>query len=198
MAWPASLYRRFAASTRGVAAIEFAMILPVLMLLFLASFDGGRAIAIYMKVRSATYTLDAITNQYTTIHDTDIQSILGATSAVLAPYSSSPVVVVISQVKISAAGQTTATVCSPGCWSNTITGTTVTYSGLASGSSVTLPTGLSGSSTTCSTYPCYLVYGQVSYTYTPMFGYFGNGGITLSDSLFVTPRSVTSITRTSP
>jgi Flp pilus assembly protein TadG len=194
MAGPASMYRRFAASTRGVAAIEFAMILPILTLLFLASFDGGRAIAIYMKVRSATYTLGAITNQYSTIHDTDIQSILGATSVVLAPYSSSPVVVVVSELSISAGSQTTATV----VWSNTLTGTTVTYTGLAIGSSVTLPTGLAAAGNTCGTYPCYLIYGKVSYTYTPMFGYFGNGGITLSDSLYVTPRTTTSITRTSP
>ncbi len=66
---PVRLYRRFIASTRGVAAIEFAMILPVLLILFLGSFDAGRAIAIYMKVRSASYALAAITNQYTTIHD---------------------------------------------------------------------------------------------------------------------------------
>ena len=40
------------------------MVLPVLLLMLLATFDAGRAIAIYMKVRSATYTLAAITNQY--------------------------------------------------------------------------------------------------------------------------------------
>jgi Flp pilus assembly protein TadG len=56
--------RRFAAADRGVAAIEFAIILPVLLIMLLATFDAGRAIAIYMKVRSATYTLAAITNQY--------------------------------------------------------------------------------------------------------------------------------------
>ncbi|MGH6671664.1 MAG: TadE/TadG family type IV pilus assembly protein, partial [Xanthobacteraceae bacterium] len=60
---PARLCRRFMASTRGVAAIEFAMIMPVLLILFLSSFDAASAVAIYMKVRAATYTLAAVTNQ---------------------------------------------------------------------------------------------------------------------------------------
>src|SRR5580704_13747593 len=60
----ASTGARFVASTRGVAATEFAMVVPVLLIIFLATFDAGRAIAIYMKVRGATYALAAITNQY--------------------------------------------------------------------------------------------------------------------------------------
>ena len=70
-----NIYCRLIASTRGVAAIEFAMIMPVLMILLLATYDGGRAIVIYMKVRSATYTVAAITNQYTTIQSSDMTSI---------------------------------------------------------------------------------------------------------------------------
>jgi Flp pilus assembly protein TadG len=172
-----SLYRRFVASTRGVAAIEFAMILPVMLILLLASFDGGRAIAVYMKVRSATYTLAAITNQYTTIQSTDMASIVGATSVVLAPFSSSPVVVTISQIKVSSASKATVS------WSYSLNGTALTQT-----SSVTLPAALF-SNNSCGTYPCYLIFGQVSYTYTPSFGYFGKGGIVLSDSIYVTPRS---------
>jgi Flp pilus assembly protein TadG len=174
----ATIYRRFIASTRGVAAIEFAMIMPVLMVIFLGSYDGGRAIAIYMKVRSATYTLDAITNQYTTIQSSDMQAIVGATSVVLAPYSSTPVVVVISQIKINTGGKATVS------WSYALNGTP-----LAQGSTATIPAGLVASGNTCGTYPCYLIFGQVSYTYTPLFGFFGSGGITLADSLYVTPRS---------
>jgi Flp pilus assembly protein TadG len=183
MPGPVSVYRRFIASTRGVAAIEFAMILPVMLILLLATFDAGRAIAVYMKVRSATYILAAITNQYSTttpIQSTDMTAITGATSAVLAPYSSSPVVVVISQVSISAGGKTNATV----DWSATLNGTA-----LAVGSSVSLPATIASSTNTCGTYPCYLILGQVSYMYTPVFGYFAKGGITLSDSVYVTPRS---------
>jgi Flp pilus assembly protein TadG len=174
----ATIYRRFIASTRGVAAIEFAMIVPVLTVIFLGSYDGGRAIAVYMKVRSATYTLDAIANQYTTIQSSDMQAIVGATSVVLAPYSSTPIVVVISQIEIKTGG--TATV----SWSYALNGTA-----LAQGSTVTIPAGLVASGNTCGTYPCYLIFGQVSYTYTPLFGFFGSGGITLADSLYVTPRS---------
>jgi Flp pilus assembly protein TadG len=174
----ATIYRRFITSTHGVAAIEFAMIMPVLMVIFLGSYDGGRAIAVYMKVRSATYTLDAITNQYTTIQSSDMQAIVGATSVVLTPYSSTPVVVVISQIEIKTGG--TATV----SWSYALNGTP-----LAQGSTVTIPAGLVASGNTCGTYPCYLIFGQVSYTYTPLFGFFGSGGITLADSLYVTPRS---------
>lgn len=174
----ATIYRRFIASTRGVAAIEFAMIMPVLTVIFLGSYDGGRAIAVYMKVRSATYTLDAITNQYTTIQSSDMQAIVGATSVVLAPYSSTPVVVVISQIEINTGGKATVS------WSYALNGTP-----LAQGSTATIPAGLVASGNTCGTYPCYLIFGQVSYTYTPLFGFFGSGGITLADSLYVTPRS---------
>ena len=68
MTGPVSAYRRFIASTRGVAAIEFAMILPVMLILLLATFDAGNVIAVYMKVRSATFTMAAIANQYTHKH----------------------------------------------------------------------------------------------------------------------------------
>ena len=81
------------------------MILPVLATLFLATFDGGRALAVYMKVRAATYALDAITNQYSTIQSTDMTTIVGATSTVLAPYSSSPRIVTISQITDQQQGQ---------------------------------------------------------------------------------------------
>jgi Flp pilus assembly protein TadG len=172
MMWrPANLLRRFLSSTRGVAAIEFAMIMPVLAVMFLASFDGGRAIATYMKVRSATYALAAITNQYSTIQSSDMTSIVGATSAIMAPYSSSPIVVTISQITISSKGVATVS------WSYSQGGTA-----RAQGSSITLPaTALDVNST-------YLIFAEVSYTFTPMFGYFTAGTLSFSDNLYVTPR----------
>jgi len=175
---PLRICRRFVASTRGVAAIEFAMLLPTLVVMLLATFDGGRALAVYMKVRSATYSLAAITNQYTTIQSTDMTSITGATSVVLAPYSSAPVVVTISQIAINSVSNITV------AWSYSLNGTALTQ-----GAAATVPANLA----TCNSYPCYLIYAQVSYTYSPMFGYFAHGAFTLSDNLYVTPRSSTCV-----
>jgi len=165
------LYWWIVAPTRGVAAIEFAMIMPVLVILFLASFDAARAMAIYMKVRAATYSLAAITNQYQTIASSDITSIVGATSAILAPYSQAPAVVTISQIAISWRGQATV------AWSYSQGGTA-----LVRGSSVTLPSTLNTNSS-------YLIFAQVSYRFSPIFGLFAAGAINLSDNLYMTPRS---------
>ena len=187
MPGPLKAYRGFIASTRGVAAIEFAAILPVLLIMLLATFDGGNAIGAYMKVRAATYVLASVTNQYSTavpIQSANMTGIMSATTAVLAPYSSTPLAAVISELTISKKKATTATV----RWSATQNGTA-----LAAGASVTLPSGISKSTDTCGTYPCYLILAQVSYTYTPLFGYFGSGGIKLSDTEYVTPRSSTCI-----
>ena len=182
MPGPISLYRRFIASTRGIAAVEFAIVLPMLLLLLLATFDAGRAIAVYMKVRAATYTLAAVTNQYGTgnsaISSTTMTGITSATTAVLAPYSSTPAVVVISQIKATSATQAVVS------WSYATSG-----SALTQGASVTnLPANFAKNSCGGS-YSCYLLLASVSYTYTPSFGYFITGPITFSDSLYATPRS---------
>ena len=173
------ILRRFGRSTRGVAAIEFAAILPVLVVIFLATFDGGRAIATYMKVRAATYALASITNQYSTIASTDITAILGASSVIMAPYNASTPIVTVSQIEITSASNATID------WSATQGGTVRTVV-------PSLPTALK----TSTTYPVYLIYAEVSYAYTPLFGFFGSGGITFSDNLYTTPRGVSCIVYT--
>lgn len=179
---PANIFRRFVTSRRGVAAIEFAMIMPVLLILFLTSFDAGNGIAVYMKVRSATYVLAAITNTYGTgtnwqISSTAMTGITNATAKVLAPYPSAPAVVTISQIEATSNANATVS------WSYSVNGTA-----LAAGSSYTsLPPNFAQDS--CGgTYPCYLILSSVSYTYTPEFGAFFTGPLTFSDSLYVTPR----------
>jgi len=166
-------------------------LLPILLLLlFLGSFDAGNAISVYAKVRAATYSLAAITNQYgdgtnpnyLPISTTAMTAITGATSAILAPYASSGTTVVISQIKATSA--TVAVV----SWSYAVNGTALTQGAPFTG----LPTNFA--TNTCNgTYPCYAIFAQVSYTFTPMFGAFLTGPITLADSLYTTPRVSTCV-----
>jgi hypothetical protein len=66
-------------------------------------------------------------------------------------------------------------------WSATQGGTARTVN-----STVTVPTALQVNNS-------YLIFAEVSYVYTPLFRFFGSGGITLSDNLYATPRSVSCI-----
>jgi Flp pilus assembly protein TadG len=171
-----SICERFAKAKQGVAAVEFALILPILVVMLLATFDGGRAIAAYMKMRAATYALASITNQYAKIQSVDMTSILGATSVVMAPYSSGTPAVKVSQIKINNAGVSSVE------WSAAQGTTARTVP-----SSITPPSAMVVNNS-------YLILAEVSYTYVPVFGYFGSSsGITFSDSLYVTPRSVSCI-----
>jgi Flp pilus assembly protein TadG len=186
------LYRRFLASTRGVIAIEFALVFPMLVVLLLGSIDAGRAIAIYMKVRAAAYALDAMANQYQSVQDGDLQLIAGAAATILAPYPSGPTGVRISQVEITTGGPIVA-------WSYGISLTPYTYNVSNNLSPPGTLNNSSGSNTTCPTTSyttgnvngngCYLLLAEVKYTYTPWFVQFITGSITLADSIWLAPRN---------
>jgi Flp pilus assembly protein TadG len=176
------LYRRFIGSTRGVAAIEFAILAPLLMLMLVEMFDVGNAIAVYMKVRAATFALASITNQYSTgnsaIATTDMTTITGSTAAILAPYSSTPVSVKITQIRMGSAASAKVS------WSYAVNATAYTRNS----SWKTLPAQLTATNP-CNSYPCYLVYAEVGYAYHPVLFSSIINTLNLSDNVYVTPRS---------
>jgi len=182
------LTRRFAASERGLAAVEFAMVVPFLLIMALATFDAGRAIAAYMKVKAAAFTLASITNQYTTgttggITTTTMGGITGSSAKVLTPYTGTTVAR-ITQIK--ATSLTAARV----SWSYATDSSAYTASAVFPQAS--LPAQFK-SNNVCNSFPCYYVFAEMSYTFTPVFGYFLTGSIVLKDNVWVTPRSSTCI-----
>jgi Flp pilus assembly protein TadG len=171
------IFRRYVASTQGIAAVEFALLLPLLLLILFGIMDLGSAIVIKSKVRTAASTVAEIANQYTAIHNSDVNAILGAAAAIITPYPVSNVSVVLSQIIIDGSGRATVS------WSDAQNG-----SARAVGSSFTVPSGIAVANTV-------LLLGEVSYNYTPAFGYAVIGGMALQDGLYATPRSGSSITR---
>ena len=175
-------FRRFIESTRGVAAIEFAVVAPTLLVMLIETFDIGNGVAVYMKVRTATFAMASIANQYSTganaIQSSDMTAITGSASAILAPYSSTPVTAKITQIKLTSASAATVS------WSYASSGTAYTQ-----GASWTrLPSQLT-STNSCNSYPCYLIFAEVSYAYTPALLTTFVSTINLGDSIYVTPRS---------
>jgi len=162
---------------RGVAALEFAALLPLFIILYLGTFEIGQGISINLNNALAARTVADLASQYTDVYNADMTSILGASSTVLAPYPTQTFSVTVSEVTVDATGKATVT------WSDTLNGTA-----RGVGQSVTLPAGMNipGSS---------LIWGETQYVYTPSLGYVLTGSITLSSQIFMSPRNAPSVNR---
>jgi Flp pilus assembly protein TadG len=166
----------------GVAAIEFAIVLPFMLVLYIGGVELGDGLAIQVKVTDTTHIVaDLVTQQTTSTTKTMVDTILGASSATMAPYSSAPysaanLVVTVSEVSTNASGAATVT------WSDSLNGTKRPV-----GQVMTLPAQLAGQANIS------LILGEVSYLYTPNLGYNIVGTVTISDSYYLYPRNSASI-----
>jgi Flp pilus assembly protein TadG len=180
---PVARIRQFAQTDSGTAAIEFAALLPFMLIVYIGGVELGDAVAIDRKVAVTTRTVADLATQYTTIANGDSSTILGAASAILAPYSSANLGITVSLIAIDANGRATV------AWSDTSGGTALT-----AGAQVTLPGTCPG--TSCLAQPStYLIFGQASYAYTPTLGYVISGTINMSDEIFMSPRQSACISR---
>jgi Flp pilus assembly protein TadG len=168
-----SIKRRFGAfavDKQGIAAVEFAMLLPLMLSLWLGAVELSQAIAADRKVTLTARTISDLVSQVTSTSATDIANSLNASGAVMAPYSSSKLKVTVSSVTIDANSKATI------AWSCTKNGTA-----RSKGSSVTLPAALLVPSTS-------LIWSEVQYAYTPTIGYIVTGTLNLKDQIFMRPR----------
>jgi Flp pilus assembly protein TadG len=169
---------RFANDERGMSAVEFGMLLPLMLTLYLGGVEVSQGIAIDRKVTLTARTVADLVSQKSTVDTAYLNSSLGASAAVLAPYPDTNAKITVSLVTIDANGNAKVT------WSATKNGTA-----RSAGSSVTLPAALKIPSTS-------LVWGETSYNYTPSIGYVVTGSMNLTDQIFMRPRLSDTITKT--
>ena len=167
---------RFVGDTKGVSAVEFALVLPLMLTLYLGGAEVAQAISASRKVTLVSRTIADLTSQFSTISTPTMTSILSASSAVLSPFSSSELKVTVSQLKIDETGAVTVE------WSDTRGGAT------RCGASVTLPEALKVPKTR-------LIWGEAEYGYTPPIGYAMTGTLQLKDQMYMRPRMGESVTR---
>ncbi len=79
--------RTISSDIRGVAALELALALPFLFLLFIGSFEMSRYIQINQKLEKAVHTVADIVAQSDTIDAVELNNLVNAMDHIMAPYS---------------------------------------------------------------------------------------------------------------
>ncbi len=169
---------RLIADCRGLSAVEFALLFPVMLTLLLGSVEASQGIATDRKVELTAHTLADLATQYTAITNADMTNILNAGAAIIAPYAAANLKETVSEIAIDSQGNATVV------WSDTLNGTALTV-----GQTIAVPSSLA-------TPNSYLIFAQVQYGYNPAYGYVLTGSLTLSDQSFMQPRESASIART--
>jgi len=176
---------------RGIAAVEFAIIAPMMLVLFFGTVEFSSGIAVDRKVTLVARTLSDLTSQSAlqAVTDTYLQNVFTASIAILTPYAASPTKATLSEIYVDSNGVAKIQWSKAATIASGDTHATLAVSTRSAGDTVTssVPAALLVPKT-------YLIFSEVSYLYKPSIGYvMGKAGITLSDVAYTRPRQFTCV-----
>lgn len=173
------LARRFARNTQAAAAVEFALILPILLTLYVGSVELSSAITVDKRVATVSGSLgDLVARSDDTIALSTLNDYFLAAAATMAPYSPADVRQIVSSVRVRSDGATRV------MWS-------VGYNGATDhtdGASYDLPDDLKKLVTSNYTTTGYVIVAEAQLGFTPLFGYFFKDAFSLYHEFFFLPR----------
>jgi Flp pilus assembly protein TadG len=186
--------RKFSTDADAVAAIEFAIVVPFMLLLYIGGIELANGMAINVKVSATAHSVTDMVTQNTSLSKAQMQNILTGATAIIAPYpviggSSSLLSVTVSEISSDANGNLTLQ------WSQSYNGTSF-GSGRTNLTNLTVPTSLNGTVGNANNAnnqndQVSFIVGEVSYAYTPNLGYTISGTVNLQDTYWVFPRCST-------
>jgi Flp pilus assembly protein TadG len=174
---------RMLADRRGLAATEFAFIMPVMLVMFFGTVEFSSGVAVDRKVTLLARTLSDLTSQLTSVTDTQIANFFLASNWIMWPYTTttpnpypvSPLSGTITELYVDPNTLQARVQWSKGSAPRAISSTVAIPSALAIANS-------------------YLIFSEVSYQYVPTVGYvMAKAGITLSDFAYTRPRQSTCV-----
>lgn len=183
-----SSLRDFVADRRALAATEFAVIVPVMLVMFFGTVEFSSAVAIDRKVTLIARTLSDLTSQSTKLADADMQDTFTASISMIMPYDASLVKGTITQIYVDTDSIATVQWSKSGTIASGATQATLATSTRKVGDKVTsmIPATLLIPST-------YLILSEASYTYTPSVGYVLKSSLPLSDVSYTRPRQTSCV-----
>ncbi len=78
--------RRYRKSEHGVAAVEFALVSPILFMLLLGGVEVGRYILVHQKVEKMAYSVSDVVSQLDAVTSGDVDVVFGAATELMNPY----------------------------------------------------------------------------------------------------------------
>jgi Flp pilus assembly protein TadG len=174
----AARLRRFGRDEQGVSAIEFAVLLPMMITLYLGGVEVSQAVSADRKTTVVAHTVGDLVAQVTDITSAGTDDVLAAASTIAFPFPVSNLRITVSSVCIDPTGRI-ATI----AWSRA-TPNAAARSGTVT-SSIDSRLMVAGTS---------LIWGEASYDYRPTVGWTITGTLTMSDKTLLRPRQGRSVT----
>ena len=172
-------FARFAADQDGVSAVEFAMLLPLMITLYLGGVEVSQAVSADRKTMLVAHSVGDLISQTSSVATADMSNIYNAANEVAYPFPSANLKVTATQVKVDANGNATVD------WSCAYNGATARSGNLTS----LIPAALLTANS-------YLIWSEASYNYTPAIGYVITGTLTLREQIYLRPRQSSSVALT--
>jgi Flp pilus assembly protein TadG len=164
----------------GIAAVEFAVIVPMMLVMFFGTVEFSSAVAIDRKVTLMARTLANLTSQGQSVNDAAIANFRAASGAIMTPYSG-PLYpapnTTVSELYIDPATGVARVQWSQGSQPRT------------AGTPVAIPASLISLDAQGKIIPQqYLIFSEANFLYTPTVGYVMTSSVSLSDVAYTRPR----------
>jgi Flp pilus assembly protein TadG len=175
--------RNFLKDRSGLAAVEFAFIVPVMLVMFFGTMEFSQGIGTNRKVTIMARSLSDLTSQNTSVTTAQLNNFFAAATAILTPYSVTPVRSTISELYIDPATQAARVQ-----WS-------VGSAPRGQSTIVVIPSQLIARDAQNNVVANqYLIYSEVTYQYVPTIGYvMAPSGVNLRDDAYTRPRQSTCV-----
>ena len=168
---------RLGRNSQGVAAVEFGLIAPVLLLMLVGTIEVSRAISIDRKFGAVTSAIADLITRERQVTSADITAMYSIVGHMMRPWDSSTLKIAIVPVKSNIINQNTRCVYAQTTNRPALNGASQT----AYGSSYALTNDLMEKGTA-------VVVIESSYTFTPLFVFSFMGSSTWTDKAILTPR----------
>ncbi|PYE35064.1 Flp pilus assembly protein TadG [Rhizobium sp. PP-F2F-G38] len=98
------LFRHLARDRQGTSGIEFALIAPILLMIYLGAFELSVGFNMSQKVSQATGTVADILSQKTEVTPTELDGMKNVALSIMAPFSISKYTLKVSGIRVTAPG----------------------------------------------------------------------------------------------